>query len=458
MSQTSVAVPAASGKDDFKRRYTKEKIQLLGAKLPILQEMFTVHEKIGEGTFSDVYLASLKSNVYLGNDKNRKFAVKHLIPTCSPSRVIKELKCMQEIGGQDNVVGVSLCLRNLDCIVFVMPFQRHDRFSSYVYDMDVEEAKLYMHELLVAVRRVHQFKVIHRDIKPANFLYCRSEKKFLLVDFGLAQHVEEIKAEYCDSPVDKKRKRSEDEDNADRAKRQALQSIDANIPLPAKPATPVAKKPELYNLKKNSGYTYQSILADRGSVPLIHPGLKKPLTTVDKLFAKPQAPPLSNQCNCDGKPQVCNQCLVRRNANAPRAGTPGFRPPEVLLRSPDQDTAVDIWAAGVIFLCILSRMYPFFRAPDDLTALAEIITVFGSEELKATATKLGRSIVCSEVKKPMNLETLCDKLSKKRCGPNVAPFPPEAFDLLHRLLDLDHKTRITAEAAIKHPFFATLQN
>lgn len=35
--------------------------------------------------------------------------------------------------------------------------------------------------------------------------------RFLLVDFGLAQHVEEIKAEYCDSPVDKKRKRSEDE-------------------------------------------------------------------------------------------------------------------------------------------------------------------------------------------------------------------------------------------------------
>lgn len=63
------------------------------------------------------------------------------------------------------------------------------------------------------------------------------------------------------------------QDNADRAKRQALQSIDANIPLPAKPATPVAKKPELYNLKKNSGYTYQSILADRGSVPLIHPGV-----------------------------------------------------------------------------------------------------------------------------------------------------------------------------------------
>lgn len=51
--------------------------------------------------------------------------------------------------------------------------------------------------------------------------------------------------------------------------------------------------------------------------------------------------------------------------------------------------AVDIWAVGIIFLCILSRTYPFFRSPDDLTALAELITVFGSEEIKAVAQKLG---------------------------------------------------------------------
>ena len=34
-----------------------------------------------------------------------------------------------------------------------------------------------------------------------------------------------------------------------------------------------------------------------------------------------------------------------------------------------QTTSVDTWAAGVILLCIISRTYPFFRAPDDITAL-----------------------------------------------------------------------------------------
>lgn len=69
------------------------------------------------------------------------------------------------------------------------------------------------------------------------------------------------------------------------------------------------------------------------------------------VFAKPQAPsvngsmhrsntPSSPICNCAGRPQVCTICLSRKAHNAPRAGTPGFRPPEVLLRSPIQSTGI----------------------------------------------------------------------------------------------------------------------
>lgn len=50
--------------------------------------------------------------------------------------------------------------------------------------------------------------------------------------------------------------------------------------------------------------------------------------------------------------------------------------------------AVDIWAVGIILLCILSRCYPFFDAPDDLTALAEQITLFGTTKIKNLATLL----------------------------------------------------------------------
>lgn len=99
--------------------------------------------------------------------------------------------------------------------------------------------------------------------------------------------------------------------------------------------------------------------------------------------------------------------------HAPRAGTPGYRSPEVLLKYPHQTTgellkvflaagdvfwsviasgilAVDIWSAGVIMVSILSGSYPFFRAPDDITALMEMITVFGIDDIRTTATKLGK--------------------------------------------------------------------
>lgn len=40
-------------------------------------------------------------------------------------------------------------------------------------------------------------------------------------------------------------------------------------------------------------------------------------------------------------------------------------------------------------LCILSGSQPFFRSPDDCTALAEITTIFGSKEVQKCAQKLG---------------------------------------------------------------------
>jgi len=48
--------------------------------------------------------------------------------------------------------------------------------------------------------------------------------------------------------------------------------------------------------------------------------------------------PVSQQCHCYGKPQVCSVCMLRKAQAAPRAGTPGFRPPEVLLKYPLQST------------------------------------------------------------------------------------------------------------------------
>lgn len=53
-------------------------------------------------------------------------------------------------------------------------------------------------------------------------------------------------------------------------------------------------------------------------------------------------------------------------------------------------TAIDMWSAGVIFLSLLSGRYPFYKASDDLTALAQIMTIRGSRETIQAAKTFGK--------------------------------------------------------------------
>lgn len=73
-----------------------ELIAKLKKQIPNVEKLFNVHHRIGEGTFSTVFLGSLKGHE---QSKRRKFfAIKHLIPTIHPSHVERELKCLMEIG------------------------------------------------------------------------------------------------------------------------------------------------------------------------------------------------------------------------------------------------------------------------------------------------------------------------------------------------------------------------
>merc|ERR1719300_994034 len=158
-------------------------------------------------------------------------------------------------------------------------------------------------------------------------------------------------------------------------------------------------------------------------------------------------------CNCPGQLSVCTSCLSLSHLHAARAGTPGFRPPEVLLKCQTQTVAVDMWAAGIILLSILSRSYPFFRAPDDMTAIAELTTLFGSDAMKNVAKRYNRRIVVSHFKDECDLASICKQLAER--GEDEKPpqiVTEDSIGLLKLLLKLEYKDRITASQAMKHPF------
>jgi len=140
---------------------------------------------------------------------------------------------------------------------------------------------------------------------------------------------------------------------------------------------------------------------------------------------------------------------MKRTFLAPRAGTRGFRAPEVLLKCSQQSVEIDIWSAGVILLSILSCRYPFFNSPDDLTSLAEIGALRGTKELEEVALLLGRKVSFPMKLEKWDLKYLCEKLSVLRSF----AIPDSAYELLECCLELNPRKRFSASDALKHAFF-----
>ncbi|XP_016992878.2 cell division cycle 7-related protein kinase [Drosophila takahashii] len=495
------------------RNKSEDAINDLLVRIPDIGKLFDVHSRIGNGTFSTVLLGTLRRESHLPDSLRRKFAIKHHIPTSHPDRIMKELQCMTKMGGTENVVGIHCCLRCDASAAFVMPYMAHDRFHDFYTRMDVPEIRLYMRNLLVALRHVHKFDVIHRDVKPSNFLYNRRRREFLLVDFGLAQHVNPPPAMGSSSAVvnshnNSKRPRERD---AMEAVQQQIAPADAGLggavkrmrlqedvsKMPLKPVNDIAEQHQQQDGSNPVQPVQQPV--QQGQQQQVD---QAPSSSGSKYNTNRNAAGSSNannaKCFCFANPSVCLNCLMKKEVHASRAGTPGYRPPEVLLKYPDQTTAVDVWAAGVIFLSIMSSVYPFFKAPNDFIALAEIVTIFGDQAIRKTALALERMITLSQRSRPLNLRKLClrfrhrsvfsdAKLLKShesvdgRCEvcrncdqyffnclcedseylteplDAYECFPASAYDLLHRLLEINPHKRITADEALQHPFFTAAE-
>lgn len=56
---------------------------------------------------------------------------------------------------------------------------------------------------------------------------------------------------------------------------------------------------------------------------------------------------------------------------------------------------MDVWAAGIILLSILSNCSNFFTCPNDIAALLELITIFGHDNMNKVANKFGKYKKCN---------------------------------------------------------------
>ncbi|KAA0719019.1 Cell division cycle 7-related protein kinase [Triplophysa tibetana] len=477
--------------------------------LPQLSQIFRIIDKIGEGTFSSVYLAEAQMN----DGSRRMFALKHLIPTSHPMRIAAELQCLTVAGGTENVMGVTYCFRKEHHVVIVMPYMEHQAIGEIAGSLAFEEVKHYIFHLLKALSHIHKFGIIHRDIKPTNFLYNRQKKEYALVDFGLAQGTPDTQIELLKVVKSKAYKGGGSSrmvrDSLGKQKLVPLPPNNRNPAVYSSTKAPVKRScpPSRVKLTKEllesrcvfgernlNNTNSHKPSAEKVEGQLLKPNKeeavpRKIVSTKRRLVPKPNPVAVCQKltCSCYMTDRICNICLSRKQQVAPRAGTPGFRAPEVLTKCPNQGTAIDMWSAGVILLSLLSGRYPFFKASDDLIALAQIMTIRGSKETIEAANKFGKSIVCSQELPRLNLRILCETLRGLRTCDGSLPaefqvshhpavadsaansgslrsdeelqemgwykVPDEIYDLLDKLLDLNPETRITAVMALQHPLF-----
>jgi serine/threonine protein kinase len=128
--------------------------------------------------------------------------------------------------------------------------------------------------------------------------------------------------------------------------------------------------------------------------------------------------------------------------------TRAYRAPEVMARPRRYDTKIDIWSVGCIFAELLFRCV-LFQGKEYQDHLASIIRTLGSptpEELKMLDPQAAQ-FIASIAGGPFT------KVPWRTKFP-LFHHPPEAYDLLDKLLTFNPARRLSASEAMRHPYLA----
>ncbi|KAF8936265.1 hypothetical protein BGZ58_004403 [Dissophora ornata] len=421
----------------------------------------SANEKDSTGDAKDSAKDTANNVVEPNNVESGKVvAIKRIYVTSSPLRIENEIAILHELSGHKNVVPLITAARHKDQVIVALPYFEHRDFRTYYRDLPMEDIRCYFRALLKGLAHVHSKGIIHRDVKPNNFLYDTEKKTGVIVDFGLAQRQENWPQKYGRSSSrlgSRTSKSSQDpKHNTDDSKAGPPQrhkkgdaapntkmtddtAAAADVLSSALASNPNTTAAAITTHQKGSG---TKDLHSRAPLPSIQRGANLSHAAAYGLpaLAPSQLPNLTNHVRPKSSatglhPGVPNPhasvLMANREPGFPRkdtrpvlrvnrAGTKGFRAPEVLFRHVCQTVALDIWSVGVILIAFLTGRFPFFNSDHEVEALLEIAVLFGQREMKKVAATFDRTFVTNlpSIKEhPMSITRICWSLHPKRFAP-----------------------------------------
>ncbi|SPC66930.1 probable PHO85 - cyclin-dependent protein kinase [Ustilago sp. UG-2017b] len=123
-----------------------------------------------------------------------------------------------------------------------------------------------------------------------------------------------------------------------------------------------------------------------------------------------------------------------------------YRAPDVLLGSRTYSTSIDIWSAGCIMAEMISGL-PLFRGRDNNDQLNQILRILGTPDDNTM-----KRLVNDSPEIQVRPFPRVPRVPFQNMFPNAHPL---AIDLLDKLLKFDPTQRISADEALRHPYFTT---